>query len=546
VGALACALTLAAGCGPAEEQDAMKAEEAPSLGTQEKPVIYGTDNRQDVYAHADATLRARAQQATVALMNPSDFNATNPNNVTFNGSTLGSAYNLCTTERFRDDPTAAFCSGTLIDDDLVLTAGHCITSATDCTNTRFVFNYYRPAAGTLQPVTTADIFSCASIVARQQGTVGTQNLDYAVIRLDRSAAPRFTPAPVRTGNTALTAGQNVAVIGSGSGIPFKIDSGGAVRDTRSATLDYFIATTDTFGGNSGSGVYETSGYTVAGILVRGETDYVTNGSCRVVNVCTEAGCRGEDVTYVFPAIRAACAATNNGSQRLCAGLPPPPPPPPNSYAYTATNTNSAQQNTVDKALTLAAGDVVEVGTCGVDGATVDGDSFLRLNGAAGEVASNDDSCGGRGSYIKYTVPAGGSFTIRGGCYSSGSCGGTVVWKVTPGGGGGGGTNGSLAFSASNTNSAQQNTVNKSVTLAAGQVIKLGTCSVSGASGTGDTYLRLYGPANTQVGANDDGSGCGTLSYLTYTVPANAAGSYQIRAGCYANNSCSGTVAYTIQ
>jgi V8-like Glu-specific endopeptidase len=544
VGALMCTLTLAAGCGPAEE---LGAAPAPELGEKQSEVVYGTDNRQDVYAHPDATLRLRAQQATVALMNTSDFNATNPNNVTFPGSTLGSAYNLCTTERFRDDPTAAFCSGTLIDDDLVLTAGHCVTSATDCTNTRFVFNYYRSAAGTLQTVTTADIFSCASIVARQQATVNGQNLDFAVLRLDRAATPRFTPAPVRSGNTALTAGQNVAVIGSGSGIPFKIDSGGAVRDTRSGTLDYFIATTDTFGGNSGSGVYETSGYTVAGILVRGETDYVTSGSCRVVNVCSETACRGEDVTYVFPAVRAFCTATNNGSARLCTGLPPPPPPPANSYAYTATNTNNAQQNTVNKTLTFAAGDVVELGTCGVDGAILDGDSFLRLNNGAGtEVASNDDSCGGRGSYIKYTVPAAGSFTIRGGCYSSGSCGGTVVWKVTPGTPGGGGSSGSFAFSASNTNSAQQSTVNKDVTLAAGQVIKLGTCTVAGASGTGDTYLRLYGPSGTQAAVNDDGSGCGTLSYLTYTVPAGAGGTYQVRAGCYSSNSCSGTVAYTIQ
>ncbi|WP_375767889.1 serine protease [Archangium gephyra] len=550
VGALLCTLTLAAGCKPVDELEETKGEQFTDLGEKRSEVVYGTDNRQDVYAHADATLRLRAQQATVALMNPADFNATNPNNVTFPGSTLGAAYNLCTTERFRDDPTGAFCSGTLIDDDLVLTAGHCVTSATDCTNTRFVFNYYRPAAGTLQPVTTADIFSCTSIVARQQAVVNGQNLDYAVLRLDRPATPRFTPAPVRMANTALMVGQNVAVIGSGSGIPFKIDSGGTVRDARSSTLDYFVATTDTFGGNSGSGVYETSGYTVAGILVRGETDYVTSGSCRVVNVCSETGCRGEDITYVYPAVAAFCTATNNGSTRLCAGLPPPPPPPPppaNSYAYTATNTNSAQQNTVNKTLTFAAGDVVEVGTCGVEGATVDGDSFLRFNNGAGtEVASNDDSCGGRGSYFKYTVPAAGSFTIRGGCYSSGSCGGTVVWKVTPGTPGGGGSSGSFAFSASNTNSAQQNTVNKDVTLAAGQVIKLGTCTVTGASGTGDTYLRLYGVGTSgpQVASNDDS--CGTLSYLTYTVPAGAGGTYQIRAGCYSSNSCSGTVAYTIQ
>jgi len=550
VGALMCTLTLAVGCEPAEKLDAAKDGQFTDLGEKQSEVVYGTDNRQDVYAHTDATLRLRAQQATVALMNPSGFNATNPNNVTFPGSNLGTAYNLCTTERFRDDPTGAFCSGTLIDDDLVLTAGHCVTSAAACADTRFVFNYYRPAAGTLQPVTTADIFSCTAIVARQQATVNGQNLDYAVLRLDRPATPRFTPAPVRTANTALTVGQNVAVIGSGSGIPFKIDSGGTVRDTRSGTLDYFIATTDTFGGNSGSGVYETSGYTVAGILVRGETDYVNSGSCRVVNVCSETGCRGEDITYVYPALRAFCTATNNGSTRLCAGLPPPPPPPPppaNSYAYTATNTNSAQQNTVDKTLTFAAGDIVEVGTCGLEGATVEGDSFLRLNNATAEVASNDDSCGGRGSYIKYTVPAAGSFTIRGGCYTTGSCGGTVVWKVTPGTpGGGGGTSGSFAFSGSNTNSAQQNTTNHNVTLAAGQVIKLGTCTVTGASGTGDTYLRLHGVGTSgpQVAANDDS--CGTLSYLTYTVPAGAGGTYQIRAGCYSSNSCSGTVAYTIQ
>src|SRR5690242_6012030 len=105
VGALVCTLTLAAGCGPAEELAAAKGEETTGLGEKKSEVVYGADNRQDVYAHPDATLRLRAQQATVALMNPSDFNATNPNNVTFPGQTLGAAYNLCTTERFRDDPT---------------------------------------------------------------------------------------------------------------------------------------------------------------------------------------------------------------------------------------------------------------------------------------------------------------------------------------------------------------------------------------------------------------------------------------------------------
>ena len=534
--ALLCSLA-AFGCGVLDDSNDPPADD--KLGESESPVVYGTDNRTDVYAHGDAALRALAQQATVALMNPSDFNATNPNNVTFNAPTLQQAQNLCSSQRFLSDPTPAFCSGTLIDDDLVLTAGHCITSASACSSTRFVFKFYRPSATTLETVTTADIFSCQSIVVRQQGTVNGRNLDYAIVRIDRPATPRFSPAPVRAATGPLSAGQNVAVIGSGSGIPFKIDSGGSVRDPRAATLDYFVATTDTFGGNSGSGVYETSGYTVAGILVRGETDYVSSGSCRVVNTCTETGCSGEDITYVRPAVDAYCLVA--GSQRLC-GTSEPPPPPPNSYQYSASNTNSAQQNTVNRTVALAAGEKITFGTCGLAGATFTGDTYLRFFGPGGaQLAANDDACGGYGSSITFTATTAGTYEMRGGCYSSGSCTGTVVWQITPGTPPP--TGSSYSYSATNTNSAQQNTVNQSVTINAGQTITLGTCGVTGGSFTGDTYLRLFGPSATQVAANDDACG-GRGSNLSYT--ATATGTYQIRGGCYSSGSCTGTVAWTVQ
>ncbi|QSQ22182.1 trypsin-like peptidase domain-containing protein [Pyxidicoccus parkwayensis] len=422
LGTLLCSLSVAA-CGPAPEAPAP--DSAPSGTQQQQPVVYGTDNRTDVYAHADATLRARAQQSTVALMNTSDYtvNATT-GVVTFNASTLQSAYNLCSTERFLSDLTPAFCSGTLIDDDLVLTAGHCVTSASSCTSTRLVFNFYRTSATGMQTVTSADIFSCTSIVARQQATVNGRNLDFAILKLDRAATPRFTPAPIRAGNNALAAGTNVTVIGSGSGIPFKIDSGGSVRDARATTLDYFVASTDTFGGNSGSGVYENSGYTVAGILVRGETDYVANGSCNIVNKCTETGCRGEDITYVRPAIDAYCGVAT--STRLCAGYPPPPTPV--TFTFTATNTNSAQQNTTNRNVTLAAGQTLNFGTCSVAGASGTGDTYLRLYNGTTQVASNDDSCGTL-SFASFKATTAGTYQIRAGCYSSGSCSGTVAYTI---------------------------------------------------------------------------------------------------------------------
>ncbi|MBK7533921.1 MAG: S8 family serine peptidase [Myxococcales bacterium] len=212
-----------------------------------------------------------------------------------------------------------------------------------------------------------------------------------------------------------------------------------------------------------------------------------------------------------------------------------------SYSYSATNTASATQNTVNQVVALTAGQKITLGTCGLTGATFTGDTWLRFNGPAGtEVASNDDSCGGRGSSITYTATAAGNYTIRGGCYTTGACTGTVVWAITstppP-------TGGNYSYSATNTNSAQQNTVNQAVTLAAGQTIVLGTCGVTGGTFTGDTWLRLANPSGTQVGSNDDACG-GRGSNLSYT--ATVAGTFQIRGGCYAAGSCTGTVAWTIQ
>ena len=291
----------------------------PSLDQVAQSVVYGTDDRTDVYAHANMALRTLTQQSIVALMRPSRLDTTDPMNITFTGDTLGEAFGLCAGERFATDPTAAHCSGTLIDDDLVLTAGHCIETMADCANTRMVFNYFYDSAGTLRRVTSDDVFTCTAIAAREYRTLpdGT-NQDYAILRIDRVATPRFAPAVVRRGG-AVTMGQRITVIGFGSGIPAKIDSGGEVTDPRTGSRDYYEANTDTFQGNSGSGVFDTASREVVGILVRGATDYVMRGACRAVNVCANtpgaAMCTGESINFVQPAIDDYCR--RNTSARLC-------------------------------------------------------------------------------------------------------------------------------------------------------------------------------------------------------------------------------------
>lgn len=100
------------------------------------------------------------------------------------------------------------------------------------------------------------------------------------------------------------------------------------------------------------------------------------------------------------------------------------------FDYTASNTNSAQQNTVDVQVALTAGQTLNVGTCGLPGVSASGDTYLRLLGANGSlVAANDDACGGSSSNLVYSVPSTGTYTLKVGCYSSWSCGGRVGYSV---------------------------------------------------------------------------------------------------------------------
>jgi hypothetical protein len=102
---------------------------------------------------------------------------------------------------------------------------------------------------------------------------------------------------------------------------------------------------------------------------------------------------------------------------------------------------------------------------------------------------------------------------------------------------------SFFYSASGTSSATVNTYNHYVYVPAGRILTVGTCGVAGASGTGDTYLRLNNPSGQEIASNDDaGDSCGVLS--NFSILTSVSGTYVIRAGCWSSGSCSGTVAFT--
>ncbi|MNK08132.1 Trypsin [compost metagenome] len=259
-------------------------------------VIYGTDDRRDVYEVESSAMR-EVSDSTVALIPSSKLTLAN-GAFTIRSSTFGTEMNLCKNEPYYDQPTAANCSGSLIGDDLIATAGHCISNS-DCRSYSFVFGFQMQDWKTApQSIPEQDVYSCKEIVAREY----TSLQDYAIVRLDRPVQGRRV---LTLAQSPSQPGDEIYVVGHPSGLPTKVATGAAVRSQEGT---HFVANLDTYGGNSGSAVLNAQTHEVVGILVRGAQDFTYDraNSCTRSNVCTDTGCRGEDVTnisYVVEALK---------------------------------------------------------------------------------------------------------------------------------------------------------------------------------------------------------------------------------------------------
>jgi len=258
-------------------------------------VIYGDDNRADIYQVSRADVR-EAADSTVALIPSRDLVRDANGAFRINASQYGKEMNLCTDEPFYDQPTAANCSGSLVGEDLIATAGHCVSNS-DCSRYSFVFGFRMSNAGAA-PTTVAadDVYNCKEIVAREY--TGAQ--DYALVRLDRRVRGH---RPLALQQTPVQPGDEIYVIGHPSGLPTKFADGARVRSQQGT---YFQANLDTYGGNSGSAVFNATTNEVVGILVRGANDftYDRNRQCTMSNHCADDGCRGEDVTNISYIVQA--------------------------------------------------------------------------------------------------------------------------------------------------------------------------------------------------------------------------------------------------
>ena len=288
---ISCAESFDAPKSGPDELIVTKVDDDLNTGVDER-VIYGDDDRKNLYEVTQSAVR-KAADSTVALIRSEALTPNNPLQFLLPNESFGKSHLLCTSENFYSEPAAAFCSGSMVGNNLILTAGHCIATAEDCASVRFVFGYALKKAGGY-PLSTpsSEVYSCKKVLAYKQERAGA---DYALIELDRKVTGHVPLKLQRT--STVKVGDALTVIGHPSGLPTKIAAGGVVRKVKSG---HFVSNLDTYGGNSGSAVFNSRTLEVVGILVRGDTDFVSENHCAVSKRCSATGCRGEDVTRIEP------------------------------------------------------------------------------------------------------------------------------------------------------------------------------------------------------------------------------------------------------
>lgn len=183
--------------------------------------IWGRDSRVDYYDIADEQIKKNAH-CTAVICREDSLMDTGNGFFALKVRNYRESFNLCDCEPFHHQPVAAgrICTGFLVKDDLIATAGHCVNEE-NVTDLRFVFGYkmsapLTPATGIPQK----NIYSGLKLIHRAYDR--GSGSDWALVRLDRKVRGQEVAA---LSKTEISSDKPVYIIGYPVGLPLKYSPG---------------------------------------------------------------------------------------------------------------------------------------------------------------------------------------------------------------------------------------------------------------------------------------------------------------------------------
>lgn len=239
-------------------------------------VIYGVDNRFELRNSPFASLRnsvaGMVKKSNLALNSEAEeFDVKYFSDMTYYRGTK-----TCADIKFREQATLPSCTGFLVSEDILITAGHCMVNYSEhvidskdndnCKNNSWVFGFEDTTENEDGiKFKRDDIYECESIIEASYKS----DSDFAVIKLNRKTIDKEV-VMMNTNNLNYDIGSDIFVVGHPTGLPLKVAGGAKVY--KNVGANKFVSNLDTFAGNSGSPIFNMQ-KEVIGILVSGETDY---------------------------------------------------------------------------------------------------------------------------------------------------------------------------------------------------------------------------------------------------------------------------------